>query len=106
MKHFLHLLALWKPPQHVVDGKLHAEQHYIKQVVVHHNAVRKQYEVDLEVWDAELGDILQFGHTFTEAIMSEKRGAFGYHLVTTLGRLHAEAKAAHSSTGAGKVFLP
>lgn len=93
MKHFMHLVALWKPPQHVVDGKLHAEQPYIETAMLKHVVSLREYNVRLFIWDAELKAKIFIEASFTEDLVAEKRAAFGHHLVTTLGRLHAQEKA-------------
>jgi hypothetical protein len=101
MKHFMHLVALWKPPQRVVDGKLHKDQPYIETVTSYHDVRQKLYKVYLSVFDPELNDHIEFKASFTEEVMAAKRGAFGHHLVTTLGALHAEARAARISPATG-----
>jgi hypothetical protein len=88
------LVALWRPPQRVEDGKLMAEQIDISAIQLARQD-NGTILVRIEAREPMLGDHVHASMIVSPELIAEKKAALGHHIVNSLHDGFRDAVAAH-----------
>ncbi len=97
------LVALWRPPQRVDDGKLLPEQIEIMKVEL----VREsdgRIVVQIEAHEPIIGEFIETYVEVTPELIAEKKAALGHHVITELTKQFASSIAAHPRADEARQF--
>ncbi len=88
------IIALWKPPQRVVDGKLLDEQIEVKEILIKRNDDGSIF-VGIETYEPILQAPIRTSALITPKDIAEKKAGLGQHVLAHLTQAYRHSVASH-----------